>query len=184
MPELSSESWAEVRSLYEAGTLSVTKICKSYNVSVGTLYKHAVKESWELRETDRAGPKTVLASARRKHLVNKLSSLFEQQLVAIEKQGDGPDRLDTLERDCRALELLARTFDRLVQAEMRAMLPAVAVKGARNSKAGAEPANDQANAGTPTASTTEELRDELARRLYGLHGRSADPQVTGVPQQA
>lgn len=183
MPELSPEIWLEIRSLYEDGTLPVTKICDSYDVSTKALYLHLEKEGWSPRITGRSGPKTALPSARRKYLVNKLGTLFEQQLAAIEGQGESADRLDNLERNCRALELLARTFDRLMQAEMRTALPVTTGKGTRLSKSGAEPVHDKANVSAKmSVETAEEMREELARRLYGMREQSADQQVASVSQ--
>lgn len=183
MPELSPEIWLEIRSLYEDGTLPITKICGSYDVSTKALYRHMEREGWTPRVKGRSGPKTALPDTRRKYLVNKLGILFEQQLVAIEGQGESADRLDNLERNCRALELLARTFDRLMQAEMRTALPVTTGKGTRLSKSGAEPVHDKANvSATTTIETAEEMREELARRLYGMREQSADPQAASVSQ--
>lgn len=183
MPELSPEVWLEIRALYEGGTLPVTKICKSYDVSRKALYLHLEREGWAPRIKGRAGPKTALPNTRRKYLVNKLGTLFEQQLVTIEEQGENADRLDNLERNCRALELLARTFDRLMQAEMRTSSPVSAGKGTRLSKSGAEPVHDKTNVSVITsAETADDMREELARRLYGMREQSADLHVAEVSQ--
>lgn len=113
-------------------------------------------------------------SERREGLICKLTDLFEQQLAAIEKQGDGRQRLETLERDCRALEVLARTFDRLVQAEMRTMVSSGPATARSSTKTSAEAIHDKASSSVAPATTSEELREKLARRLYGLQQPNAD----------
>lgn len=115
-----------------------------------------------------------LQSGRRDTLIGKLSTLFEQQLTAIEMQGDGPQRLETLERDCRALDLLARAFDRIVQAEMRTKVSSTSTKTQRGGTIGDEPVNANTTLSVRSEKSADEIRDELARRLYGLHQREAN----------
>lgn len=122
-------------------------------------------------------------SGRRETLIGKLNALFEQQLVAIEMQGEGPQRLETLERDCRALDLLARAFDRLVQTEMRTKVSSISTKTQRGATIGDEPVNANATLSVRSEKPADELRDELARRLYGLQQREANtPSVEQTKQ--
>lgn len=122
------------------------------------------------------------SAIRREKLFGKLSALFEQQLSAIERQGEGPQRLDTLERDCKALDLLARAFDRLVQTEMRTKVP-IGTSTKRDGKATeGETAYAKSASQVGSEKTADGLRDELARRLYGLQQRETDTQPVKQPE--
>ncbi|MEP0519669.1 MAG: hypothetical protein ABJO09_07120 [Hyphomicrobiales bacterium] len=119
---------------------------------------------------------------RHDSFVNKLRALFEQQISAIEGQGDGPQRLETLERDCKALDLLARAFDRLVQTEMRTKTALETQIGRCGKKTGGETVDAKSTSEAGSEKAANELRDELARRLYGLQQRKSDTQPLGLPE--
>lgn len=181
MPELSPEDWAQIRQEYEAEERTVTAICADFNVTNRSLYDHASREGWRLRQGDRSGPLVGPSAARRRTLVGRLCALFEQQLNTIEDQGIGADRLANLERDCRALDSLARTFDRIVQAELRAL---DAKKSGADMTSNGEP-TDQEGSSTDDQSnlkTLELRRENLAERLFGLREQAGHSEAVGDTQ--
>ncbi|MBL4646368.1 MAG: hypothetical protein COA52_03390 [Hyphomicrobiales bacterium] len=177
MPELDEEVWVQIRAEYEAGQSTVSDIADAHGTTNRSLYLHAERDGWTMRVPKLTGAMVGVPAGRRKLLIGKLSALFEQQLMIIEQQGNGPERLANLERDCHALETLSRAFDRIVQAEIRGQTLAIKPKtspqetSAPKSQTQQKP-EDLADETANSATKTQRLRTELARRFFGLqHAR-------------
>lgn len=99
-------NWAAIRADYEADREPVKAVAERYGVTEPTLYHHAQKEGWIMRQSVR--------NTARPALIERMAKLLERQIAHLEKNMTPGD-----EKEVGLLGNMARTLEKLIDLDRK-----------------------------------------------------------------